>query len=89
VRELAQQPTAEYDTVVVSFEGVDFIDSQGSAKVSQILRLAQTYGVELRLARVKPEVVDVLAADGVMDELGEQNLFGNVQHACADHMTTT
>jgi sulfate permease, SulP family len=89
LRELAQQPTAEYDTVVVSFEGVDFIDSQGSAKVSQILRLAQTYGVELRLARVKPEVVDVLAADGVMDELGEQNLFGNVQHACADHMTTT
>jgi SulP family sulfate permease len=86
LRELAQQPTAEYDTVVVSFEGVDFIDSQGSAKVSQILRLAQTYGVELRLARVKPEVVDVLAADGVMDELGEQNLFGNVQHACADHM---
>ena len=89
LRELAQQPTAEYDTVVVSFEGVDFIDSQGSAKVSQILRLAQTYGVELRLARVKPEVVDVLAADGVMDELGEQNLYGNVQHACADHMTTT
>lgn len=89
LRELAQQPTAEYDTVVVSFEGVDFIDSQGSAKVSQILRLAQTYGVELRLARVKPEVVDVLAADGVMDELGGQNLFGNVQHACADHMTAS
>jgi hypothetical protein len=45
--------------------------------------------VELRLARVKPEVVDVLAADGVMDELGGQNLFGNVQHACADHMTAS
>jgi SulP family sulfate permease len=89
LRELAQQPTASYDTVVVSFEGVDFIDSQGSAKVRQTLELAHTYDVELRLARVKPEVVDVLARDGVIDELGEQNLFGNVHHACADHMSTT
>ena len=87
LRELAQQPTAAYDTVVVSFEGVDFIDSQGSAKVREILELAHTYDVELRLARVKPEVVDVLARDGVIDELGEQNLFGNVHHACADHMS--
>ena len=75
--------------MVVSFEGVDFIDSQGSAKVREILRLARTYDMELRLARVKPEVVDVLARDGVVDELGEQNLFGNVHHACADHMPTT
>jgi high affinity sulfate transporter 1 len=87
LRELAQQPTAAYDTVVVSFEGVDFIDSQGSAKVREILELAHTYDVELRLARVKPEVVDVLARDGVIDDLGEQNLFGNVHHACADHMS--
>lgn len=89
LRELAQQPTAAYDTVVVSFEGVDFIDSQGSAKVREILELARTYDVQLRLARVKPEVVDVLARDGVVDELGEQNLFGNVHHACADHMPPT
>ena len=86
LRELAQQPSADYDTVVVSFEGVDFIDSQGSAKVKQVLELTRTYGVELRLARVKPEVFDVLALDGVIAELGERNVFGNVQQACADHI---
>ena len=87
LRELAQQPSAAYDTVVVSFEGVDFIDSQGSAKVKQILELTRTYGVQLRLARVKPEVFDVLTLDGVIAELGEHNVFGNVHQACADHIT--
>ena len=87
LRELAQQPSADYDTVVVSFEGVDFIDSQGSAKVRQILELTRTYGVQLRLARVKPEVFDVLSRDAVVAELGEHNVFGNVHQACADHST--
>lgn len=89
LRELAQRPQARYDTVVISFEGVDFIDSQGSAKVRQILELTRTLGVELRLARVKPHVLDVLARDNAIDELGERYVYGNVQQACADHLPTS
>jgi len=87
LREHIQQSGTGYDTVVISFEGVDFVDSQGSAKVSQLLRLAETYGVDLRLARVKPAVLDLLARDGVIHQLGEQRVFDNVYEACADHMT--
>ena len=37
-------------------EGIDFIDSQGSAKMGEILELTKQAGVTLRLARVKPAV---------------------------------
>ena len=68
------------------FEGVDFIDSQGSEKLSEILDLAETYGAEVRLARVKPAVIALLRRDGVIDELGEENVYGNVYQACADRI---
>ena len=86
LRELVQQSETRYDTIVISFEGVDFVDSQGSAKMSQILELASTYGAELRLARVKPDVFDLLARDGVIDRLGEDRVYGNLYEACADHV---
>jgi hypothetical protein len=40
----------------------------------------------VRLARVKPAVLDVLERDGVVDELGERHIYGNVYEACADHI---
>ena len=86
LRELAQDTDPPYDTVVISFEGVDFIDSQGSEKLSKILKLAETYGAEIRLARVKPSVLTVLRLDGVVDELGEDHIYGNVYEAAADRI---
>ena len=86
LRELAQDAETGYDTVVISFEGVDFIDSQGSAKIAEILNLTRTYGADLRLARVKPNVVDLLRRDGVIDNLGEQRVYSNVYEACADRI---
>ncbi len=55
LRELAQDAETRFDTIIVSFEGVGFIDSHGSAKISEILGLAETYGAEVLLARVRPE----------------------------------
>ena len=68
----------------MSFEGIDFIDSQGSAEVGTIQELADSYGAELRLARVKPEVLDVLRLDGVVDAIGEDRIYGNLYRATAD-----
>ena len=76
-----------YDTVVISFEGVDFVDSQGSAKIDQLIELADSYGAELRLARVKQAVVDLLERDGVIERLGPDNIYDNVYEACVDHIT--
>ena len=86
LRELAEDADPPYDTVVISFEGVDFIDSQGSSTVGQIVELAKSYGAEIRLARVKPSVIDLLRRDGVIDELGENHVHPNVYEAVADRI---
>ena len=67
--------------IVLDCGGMDFIDSQGSAKMREILKLTEQAGVTLRLARLKPAVREVLARDGVLDRIGEDNIHGNVDHA--------
>ncbi|MGI9644432.1 MAG: SulP family inorganic anion transporter [Ilumatobacteraceae bacterium] len=86
LRELAYRDETRYQTVVISCEGVDFMDSQGSDKIRRILGLAETYGAEIRLARVKPSVLGVLRADGVLGELGVDHVYGNVYEACKDRI---
>ncbi len=72
---------SELTGVVLDFEGVDFIDSQGSKKLDEILELAHQAGATLRLARLKPGVRDVLVRDGVFDRIGEDRIHGNVHQA--------
>ena len=67
--------------VVVDFAGVNFIDSQGSAVLGEIKTLADSAGISLRLARVKPNVLAVLWADGVADRIGPERLHDNVDQA--------
>jgi high affinity sulfate transporter 1 len=67
--------------LVLDLEGVNFIDSQGSAKLTEIHGLTQADGVTLRLARVKPHVRAVLEADGLVDRIGADRIHGNVHRA--------
>ena len=67
--------------LVLDLEGVNFVDSQGAAKVTEIHQLTEADGVTLRLARVKPQVLAVLRADGVVDRIGADHIHGNVHRA--------
>jgi high affinity sulfate transporter 1 len=77
VRELAEDG-AQVNALVLDLEGVDFIDSQGAAKLTEIRQLTEANGVTLRLARVKPQVLTVLQADGVIDRIGPDHIHGNI-----------
>jgi len=80
VRELTENgPQAR--ALVLDLEGVDFVDSQGAAKLSEIHRLTQADGVTLRLARVKPPVLNVLRVDGTLELIGSDHIHGNVNRA--------
>ena len=61
-------------------------DSQGSDKVAEILELATSRDIELRLTRVKTEVKELLRRDGIIDRLGEGRIYGNVYEAAADRI---
>ena len=80
VREVALS-TPGITGIVLDCEGIDFIDSQGSAKMGEVLELTEQAGVILRLARVKPTVLEVLARDGFLDRIGENRTHGNVYRA--------
>ena len=79
VRELVQD--GHHRALVLDFEGVNFIDSQGAAKVTEIHELTKADGVTLRLARVKPQVFAVLQADGIINRIGAAHIHGNVHRA--------
>jgi sulfate permease, SulP family len=80
IRELAEGARADR-ALVLDLQGVNFVDSQGSAKLTEIHDLLRAEGVELRLAGVKPQVRAVLVADGVVERIGAGHVHGNVRAA--------
>jgi sulfate permease, SulP family len=72
---------AQLSALVLDLEGVDFIDSQGAAKLAELQQLVESNGGTLRLARVKPAVLKVLDADGMRARLGDDHIHGNVDRA--------
>ena len=67
--------------IVLDCKGVNFVDSQGAEKLAEIHELLDLSGRRLRLAHVKPQVLAVLRADGVIDRLGADHIHGNVAQA--------
>ncbi len=67
--------------LVLDLEGVGFMDSQGAAKLTEIYDVAESEGITLRLARVKPDVLAVLEAQGLLERIGKDHIHGNVHRA--------
>ena len=81
IRALVAQGDGGIHAVVLDLEGVELVDSQGTAKLRELLDFAESQQIELRLARVKPAVAKVLAKDGVLDRLGPDRIHGNIDRA--------
>ena len=79
VRALIQDPDVR--CVVFDCEGINFLDSQGSASIDDLLVLCRQADVTLRLARVKPAVRATLEREGTIERLGTDHLHGNVHRA--------
>jgi high affinity sulfate transporter 1 len=81
VRAVIRESEPRVHALVIDLEGVDFVDSQGAAKLAELHEVANADGVALRLARVKPNVLAVLDADGMVATLGAERIHGNVDQA--------
>ncbi len=69
--------------VVVDFAGVNFVDSQGAEQIRRLVELGEPEGTSFRFARVRADVMTVLRADGLVDDLGEDRFHGNLDRAVA------
>jgi SulP family sulfate permease len=75
------QSTPGLTGIVLDCGGINFVDSQGAAKVADIVDLARQAGVNLRLTRLKPAVRATLDKDGVTERLGQHMIHGNIYRA--------
>ena len=80
IREVALS-SPDVTGIVLDCEGVNFIDTQGSAKLREILELTEGAGLTLRLARMKPAVRELLRRDNVLERIGRDRIHGNVNRA--------
>jgi SulP family sulfate permease len=72
--------------IVLDCGGMDFVDSQGSATLRDIVTLTEEAGVVLRLARVKPGFRALLERDHVLEHLGPDRIHGNILQALQAHL---
>ncbi|HEX4520809.1 MAG TPA: sulfate permease [Gaiellaceae bacterium] len=86
IREVIAETDPPVRSIVLNLEGVDFVDSQGAAKLTELHEVAARDGVVLRLARVKPQVLDVLELDGVADTFGPDKIHLTLHQAVATQL---
>jgi anti-anti-sigma factor len=75
--------------VVIDFGGINFIDSQGAATMSQIISIGRQHGIDIRLARVQPAVFQVLEAQGVVEQLGRDRFHPNIYDAVSTEVAAS
>jgi anti-anti-sigma factor len=75
------QSTPQLTGIVLDCGGINFVDSQGAAKMADIVSLVRESGVNLRLTRLKPAVRAVLERDGVIELIGAGKIHGNIYRA--------
>ena len=69
--------------VIVDFEAVYEIDTQGADALQALAEPLESQGVKVVLARVHQAVLDYLARDGSLSKLGGDATFGSIEQAVA------
>jgi len=81
IRELSLSNEPPLTAIVLDCADIPFIDSEGSAQLRELVELTRENDVSVRLARVKPVVLEVLARDGVLDTIGLDHIHEDVSRA--------
>jgi SulP family sulfate permease len=81
LRERVEAADPPIGKVVIDFESVNFLDSQGSSELDRLVRSAADRGMSLRFARLKTGVRRTLDADGVIVRLGPERVHTSVDDA--------
>ncbi|MGD8988149.1 MAG: sodium-independent anion transporter, partial [Syntrophobacterales bacterium] len=78
VREVTTNVDPPVREVLIDMEGVNYIDLEGSDMLAEIAKDMGGVGVEIHLARVKHEVMEMLEKDGVDKIIGRDHIHDKV-----------
>jgi MFS superfamily sulfate permease-like transporter len=73
--------------IILSMEGVNFIDAEGADSLFKIVQAGKDLGIDLHIARVKPQVLDVLDRDDVIDLIGTEHIHDDIAAAVELHLS--
>ena len=77
----------ELNGVILSMEGVNFIDTEGADTIKKIAQTGKELGIDLHLARLKPQVLTVLQRDGVIEMVGADHIHDDIAAAVELHVS--
>jgi MFS superfamily sulfate permease-like transporter len=86
IRTVRTQADAPLNGVILSMEGVNFIDAEGADMVKKVAQAGQDHGIDLHLARVKPQVMEILERDEVVDVISREHIHDSISSALAMHL---
>ena len=67
--------------LILSMEGVDYIDAEGADTVRKIAQAGLDHDIDFHLARAKPGVMAVLERDHVIELMGAGHVHDNIEAA--------
>ena len=67
--------------VLIDMEGVNYMDLEGSDMLNEITKDMREIGIEIHLARVKHDVMELLEKDGVDENIGRSHVHKKVGEA--------
>ncbi len=74
--------------IILTMEGVNFIDVGGADTLSEVAKAGKMYDIDFRLVRVKPQVLEVLQREGVYDLIGPERIHANIAEAVEAYLAT-
>ncbi len=81
LRDLRLQADPKLQGVILSMEGVNFIDVEGADTLGEVARGGKLNDIDFRLVRVKPQVLEVLKKEGVFELIGPDHIHDNIAEA--------
>ena len=81
LRERVDAADPRVDRVVIDFESVNFLDSQGSGELDRLVQSAADRGISVHFARLKTDIRTMLDSDGVIERLGADRVHASVDDA--------
>jgi high affinity sulfate transporter 1 len=86
MRDIYVRANSTLSGIILSMEGVDYIDADGADALKKIANAGKSANVAVYLARVKSQVIDVLNRDGVVDLIGADHIHDDIAAAVEMHL---
>lgn len=82
VEMVANKPNARF--LLVVGDAINMMDASGEEAIHHVVENLRAAGVEVVFSGLKKQVLDVMRATGLYDEIGAQNIFATEDQALAD-----